>query len=175
VPTESVLLVVTSVKKRGGAPQCGVVGRLAGAAPPWGHHYRSGHLAGARSPLLCTPPNPRPGSGPPSWLFPRPPDSVKGGCGLHGKGPMNLPRFSRPAHASPGSVADARPATNSAQNPRTSSLRSDLCARTAAPGPLRPPLEHSVLGRPGEMVGRTTCWHRGRVSHRASRSERGTP
>jgi len=27
-------------------------------------------------------------------LFPRPPDFVKGGCGLHGKGPMNLPRLS---------------------------------------------------------------------------------
>jgi len=83
------------------------------------------------------------GSGPSSWLFPRPPDSVKGGCGLYGEGPMNLPRFSRPAHASPGSVADARPATNSAQNPHTSSLRSDRCAR---------PLSTPCSGGPGKWL-----------------------
>ncbi len=75
----------------------------------------------------------------------RPPDSVKGGCGLHGRGPMNLPRLSPRPRALTGSVAARGPGKNSGQNPRTSSLRS---------GPLRRPLEHSVLGRPGEMVGR---------------------
>jgi len=50
-----------------------------------------------------------------------------------------------PAHASLRSVADARPATNSGQNPRTSSLRSDRCAR---------PLSTPCSGGPGM---RSTC------------------
>ena len=62
-----------------------------------------------------------------------------------------------PAHASLRSVADARPATNSGQNPRTSSLGSDRCAR---------PLSTPCSGGPGM---RSTCPAGAVVSRRVRR------
>jgi len=53
-----------------------------------------------------------------------------------------------PARALTGSVAARGPGKNSGQNPRTSSLRSDRS---------RPPLEHSVLGRPGKWLADIPC------------------
>jgi len=125
-----------------GITACDVVGCLAGSTA-LGHRYRSGHLAHSVT-VLNRPPDPRAlASG--DALFPRPPDFVKGGCGLHGKGPMNLPRGSR------------RPTPRRARSLRETGDK--LCSEPphllAALGPLRPPLEHYVLGRPGEMVGRT--------------------
>jgi len=97
---------------------------------PGGHHYRSGHLAGARSPLLCTPPPPRPGLGSVVVVVSPAARLRQGWVRTPRQGPDEPAQRFPPAHASLRSVA--------ARGRRQTLLRTPApprCARTVAPAP----------------------------------------